>query len=84
VIERESVDGEIGTCLIEVSPYHRKRIASAPSVFSSLPRYSSRSSLSKYIEVIAGEISNQLINEDINQRVTRRITNPNLLVRIPC
>jgi hypothetical protein len=35
------------TLVTSVSPYHRKRMASAPSVFSRRPRYSSSSSLSK-------------------------------------
>ena len=35
------------TLVTSVSPYHRRRMASAPSVFSRRPRYSSSSSLSK-------------------------------------
>jgi hypothetical protein len=41
-----NIENEL-TVLTSVSPYHRKRTASAPSVFSKRPRYSSSSSLSK-------------------------------------
>lgn len=51
----------VPTVFTSMSPYHRSRMASAPSVFSNRPRYNSSSSLSKYIDVMAASFwSNSL------------------------